>query len=287
MLHFRLKFCNLSRLAYMLSIYKYFMGIMFILPSIGYTAFEKLEVGAQSIALGNAVVARRNNLSALYYNPAGLTLPINLQMVLSHQNFFGLSELTQSSIITNFKLANFPISTGFNQLGNKLYKESTFSIGSSYWLSQDASIGLSAHYYGLYIHNYGQTSTWGICLGFLYTISPSFTIGSMVTNINQPKIGTDNEKLPQSFSLGLCYYPDEKWQFNLELFRDIRYKSEFCIGIAYSISSHLFLGVGIIDQSNAYTLGLGAKYLKMITDYALSINQVLGISHIFTFTFDL
>jgi long-subunit fatty acid transport protein len=287
MLYFSLKFCNLPLLAYMLSLSKYFLGGIFILPAFGYTAFEKLDVGAQSIALGNAVVARRDNFSALYYNPAGLTQPKNIQVVLSQQNFFGLSELTQSSIITNFELADFPISTGFSQLGNNLYKEYTFSIGSLYRFSQQASVGMSAHYYGLYIHDYGQTSTWGICLGFLYAVAPNFTIGSMITNINQPKISTDNEKLPQSFSLGLCYYPDERWQFNLELFRDIRYKNELCIGIAYNISSQLFMRFGIIDQSNSYALGVGTKFLKMIIDYALTINQLLGVSHIFTFTLDL
>jgi long-subunit fatty acid transport protein len=257
------------------------------LPSLGITAFEKLDVGAQSIALANAVVARRDNLSALYYNPAGLTLPNNIQVVLSHQNFFGLSELTLSSIISNFSLADFPISTGFCQLGNDLYKEYTFSIGGSYRFSHDASVGLSANYYGLYILDYGQTGTLGICLGFLYAITQKFTIGSMITNINQPEIGTDNEDLPQSFSLGLSYFPDEKWQFNLELFRDIRYKNELCIGIAYSISSQLFMRFGIIDQSNTYNVGMGTKYLKMIFDYALTKNQLLGISHCFTVTFDL
>jgi hypothetical protein len=44
---------------------------------------------------------------------------------------------------------------------------------------------------------------------------------------------------------------------------------------------------GIIDQSSSYTAGIGTKYLKMIFDYAMVKNQLLGISHIFTVSFDL
>ena len=95
------------------------------------------------------------------------------------------------------------------------------------------------------------------------------------------------KNLPQSFSLGLNYCPDERWQFNMEIFRDIRYKNEFCIGICYNISSQFFMRFGIIDHSNSYAIGFGTVYFKMTLDYALTIHQLLGVSHIFTFTLDL
>ena len=62
-------------------------------PIHAFGAFEKIESGAASIAMGNALVALKQFPFALYYNPAALPLSGDFQIVFTYHNLYGFSDL--------------------------------------------------------------------------------------------------------------------------------------------------------------------------------------------------
>lgn len=261
--------------------------IIFGIQSLCYATFEKLEVGAQSIALGNALVAMKGSPYSLYYNPANIQVNQQTQIVFDYQNFYGIADLNQFNMIANFNINNIPLSTGINHFGNKLYQELQFILGSSYNLTDKASIGVSFQLYSLQIRGYGQQSTWGIHLGFQYYLLDDLSVGAFSTNLNQPTIGNIKEKLPQTFSLGFCYQPSNRLLINFELFRDVRFEQDYRAGFSYDIISNLFLRIGIEDKTESYSLGTGIFTELIKFDYAIKLHQTLGTSHIVSLMFEI
>jgi len=247
-------------------------------------AFEKKEVGASSFALGNAAVAIDHYLYALYYNPAALSKDKSFQVAFSLQNFFGVRELNSVDLTTNFSLAGYPVSFAINRFGNQNYQEIQLTTATRYEFFQHCAIGISVQCYILSIRHYGHTSTWGLNVSFLYKVLPGISIGTMVTNLNQPVISSIHETLPQTMNLGICYAPVSDLLVSFEIFQDLRFPYEIRAGFSYQIISLLTVRAGIEDHLNIYSFGIGVKMAWINFDYALRNHPALGISHIITFS---
>lgn len=258
-----------------------FIGFNFYIPEVK-SAFEKKEVGASSFAIGNAAVAIDEYLFALYYNPAALSAPEKFQIAFSLQNYFGIGELNAVDMTTNFTLAGHPLSFAINRFGNRIYQEIQLTAGSRYKLLKNCAIGFSVQCYILAIRQYGQTLAWGINLSVLYKLIPDVSVGALVTNLNQPVISAAGEDLPQTMSIGFCYYPVPDLIVSFELFQDTRFSQEYRAGCSYQVIPFLTVRAGIEDQLNIYTYGLGINMNWINFDYALRTHPVLGVSHIAT-----
>jgi hypothetical protein len=258
-----------------------FIVCLFDCPVV-HSAFEKKDVGATSFALGNAVVALENNMFAIYYNPAALINSEHTRFALTAQNFYGISDLNAFDFTTCFPLADHPFSIALNGFGDQKYHEFQFSIGSSFEIIENGSVGMSIQYYMLTIEGYGQTMVWGINLGIMYKFLPGLTIGSMVTNLNRPSISVSKERLPQTMSLGFSYFPVYDLMLAFDIFQDSRFEPEFRAGFSYQVMSALTIRAGVEDQLNTYCYGLGIHVGQIFVNYALRTHSVLGISHVAT-----
>jgi len=256
--------------------------VFFILPLIARAAFEKVEIGAGPVALGNACVAWKDNPYAIYYNPANIQYLNDSYFGFSYRNFYAMNEISELNILGNFKIFNTPVSLGINRFGNKIYQEYQFHTAGSFPLADDAAIGFGFQYYYLKIAYYGSITNWGVNLGFQYRVLAEFYVGAMITNLNQPKIGSNNEKLPQNFALGFCYMPVKSLSINFELFRDIHFGQDYRLGLIFDITPNIALRAGIGDKTNSYSLGLGTCLNFIKFDYALVMHEIIGISHILT-----
>jgi len=245
-------------------------------------AFEKKEVGASSFALGNAAVGIDQYLFALYYNPAALPTEHKFQMAFSYQNYFGIGELNAVDLMIIFNLAGHPFSFAINRFGNRQYQEVQFTAASRYEIVENCAIGISVQSYVLSIQHYGQALAWGINFSALYKLRPDLSIGALVTNLNQPVISEAREKLPQTMSLGFCYYPVPDLMMSFEFFQDMRFDQEYRAGCSYNVISFLTIRAGIEDQLNIYSYGLGVNINWINFDYTLRNHPVLGISHLIT-----
>jgi hypothetical protein len=259
-----------------------FLMIIFVVhsPISSFGAFEKIEAGAASIAMGNALVALEHFPFALYYNPAALPVLENFQVVFTYHNLYGFSDLNQVNVLSNFQIGTYPFAIAIDRLGNRCYQEIQVTAGSKYNITPDCAIGASAQLYILTIRNYGKNITGGINISFFFNVLPKFSVGAMITNVNQPRIAQIQEKLPQTMSLGFCYYPSGALSITVELFRDIHFEQEYRAGLLYKITGSLDFRAGLEDKTDTYSFGLGIQTEWIGFDYALRVHQVLGNSHL-------
>lgn len=258
------------------------VGILICCFTDSFSAFEKLEAGAQPISMGNAIVAMSGSPYAIYYNPAALSDNTKFEIALSHQLLFGMKDLAQTDMIINYSIAGHPFSLAMSQLGNGPYREIQFCAGSKYNITPTCAIGGSIHYYQLSISHYGQQGTWGLNLAIYYDLVPGLHLGAFVTNLNQPRISETEEQLPQTMNLGFSYEPVNELTICFALFRDIHFSQDYRVGLSYQILPVLSFRAGIEDQTNTYNFGLGIDTRWVDFDYALRVHQFLGTSHVFT-----
>ena len=151
-------------------------------------AFDKLETGAEPLALGNAIVAMTGTAYAIHYNPAAIRQSGSINIALTYQNFYGIKDLGQADLIINFSIAGQPLSFAVSRFGQRLYHEWQGSFAGSYDLGDQCSIGAGIQLYHLTISGYGHQAAWGINMGFIYQSFPTITLGTHITNLNKPKL---------------------------------------------------------------------------------------------------
>jgi hypothetical protein len=241
-------------------------------------AFEFIGVGAEPLALGNAMVAYRYSTYAVYYNPANITADRKPQIQLDYRSFYGLSFPNQTSVLIQYPVQSVPFAICCIHLGDRIYREMHLALGSSYTYHEKLSMGISLNLYYLNISSYSTSLSAGINLGFAYPLSDRFTMGVLITNVNQPKFSIINEKLPQIFTLGWCYNLQQNIIFCCDLFRDVKYEQDYRAGISVKLQSALTLRFGLEDKSNTCTMGLGLTFKRLKFDYTLILHNTLGLS---------
>ena len=71
------------------------LGVISAQTNVGTTSASFLEIGAgaRSLAMGGAYVSLANDVSALYWNPAGIASVVRPSIQLYHALFYALFEL--------------------------------------------------------------------------------------------------------------------------------------------------------------------------------------------------
>ena len=247
-------------------------------------AFEKIESGAIALAMGNAFVAVPLSPTAIFDNPAALDTGTTLTAHFSARTFNGYPGVSQVDLVLGCRLVPPATAWSISRFGNEHYQE--IQVGAAYALnfSGDFFIGISIQSYFLSILGYGSDSSLGLNAGMLYHIDHTLYCGAMITNINQPSIGERREDLPQTFSLGICYFPEEQLILTAEIFHDIRFEPDYRIGASYEFEYPIIIRFGFQDAVNSYSLGVGVHWETFFIDYALQMHQILDESHILSIT---
>jgi hypothetical protein len=256
----------------------FFYCYTLLLAGTSPAAFEFIGVGAEPLALGNAMVAYRDNAYAVYYNPAYITAGRKPLIELGYRSFYGLTFPRQASVLVQFPVRTVPISVCCIHLGDRIYREMHLALGSSYTYHEKLSMGISLNLYYLNIAAYSNSLSSGINLGFAYPLSDRFTMGVLITNLNQPKFSIINEKLPQIFTLGCCYNLHQNIIFCCDLFRDVKYEQDYRAGVSVKIKPEFTLRFGLEDKSNTCTMGLGLTLKRLKFDYTAILHNTLGLS---------
>jgi hypothetical protein len=252
-----------------------------------FASFEKKEAGAREQSLGNATVALEKTPFALLFNPSNIQSVSSFNLYTSYRNFYGMSDIYQADIVVNTSIYGLGSALSISKYGNQIYSEIQISAGSNYVISKYLSLGISLQGYFLSIKNYGDSQSWGLNLGFQYNFVEDFSIGAFITNINNPRIGSINEEIPQTFSLGFKYNLINKAILLFEFFRDVNHEQDYRGGFEYEVYNNIFLRFGVMDNSNTYSFGFGSSLNFLNFDYALINHSVLGISHSITLGVDI
>ncbi len=264
---------------------KIIIVFLFVSFRLNYAQFELIDIGAKPISLGGAFTSLANNSNAVYYNPAGISqIPFREVSVFYSPAPFGLKELANGSVnyVEPTKFGAFGLSA--KTYGFELYKEITVTATYSNNYKKRIFYGANINYYNLKIQNYGSASTFGVDIGGLAYLTDFLRWGFAAFNLNRPKIGTQDDKLPQVYRTGISIQPRRELNFVLDIEKDTRYTTSVKAGIEYSLYDMIDLRAGIGTEPTKFSGGVGLYYSIFEIDYGFYNHQDLGLTHQGTIT---
>ncbi len=271
-------------------------------------SFEDIEIGARATSLAGSFVSQADDMSGIFYNPAGMARLKRHEIFSSYgRKYWGL---TDNSIIDKqvvgygmpFKFGTIGIAGHMLKL-DSLYREDMIKLGYSRKIKKKYYGGLNL---SLYRIGYGETNytrinpvfdngysktAFGVDLGFIYT-GYVYDLGLSVLNINSPDVGLKYEnKVPLRVNTGVTM----KWRVLNLNFTGVY--SPGMVKLKAGIETWLYkrlvslrggLNVGTLKYRNA-AIGFGYKVNHYEVDYAFTyplsgLSDTYG-SHQLSFTY--
>lgn len=257
-----------------------FLIVLFLCTSV-YAAFEKKGAGVQFISNGSAGIADSSLAFALFNNPAQVARQDGLQINAFMRNFYQIKDLNQINFHTGFRIGKIAFAAGVQRYGNNLYSETEIRIGASYILFKALAVGFSLNYYALHIKRYFDAGSLGMDLGVQYSINRQFSLGCLLSNFNEPQIGTVKERLPRQITLGFCYYPINSLSLMLDIVKEDKFDFDYRFGIHCRINKWLAINCGFMELADTFTTGFLLAVSRFRGGYALEYHQILNLSHSF------
>ncbi len=260
--------------------------------SAGLQSNFNLGIGARALSLGNAYVATPFDVSAIYWNPAGLDhiqyrqASMFYTNLLVGTNYYFLGYVHPTINIGSFGVGVIGYSLGDIDIvdeqniksGVKSASEELFIFSYGRNLPWNLSVGMNLK---IQHQNYlGFTATGiGTDLGVLYR--PDFTnpllsglsVGMLIQNLVGPrmKAGTETDIIPVNFRIGLAkpFFMTE-WGPQFTIFMDLEQGEnvplKFHAGTEYVFQNKAMLRVGM--NNNQFSFGAGAVFDRFQLDYS-------------------
>jgi len=181
--------------------------------------FNDVITGSRPAGMGNAFVALADDVNALYWNPAGMTLQKHMEVGFMHAE--EETPTSGPSIATDF----LGWSSGNSEYGavgfaflreglSDIQQERTLAMSYGYALTPFTRLGANFKSMATLVNPQGNfhpdpalanDSTMGVDLSFLHIITPDFRIGGLGRNF-LAKIGhVDREDVTKTYRLGAAY----------------------------------------------------------------------------------
>ncbi|MCX6141759.1 MAG: hypothetical protein NTZ35_00925 [Ignavibacteriales bacterium] len=251
-----------------------------ILPLAARSGFEKNGRGARAIGLANAYVAIADDPWAVYYNPAGLAWISSFQgAVFFSPAQFGMSELRTVCAGTTLPMSFCTGDLVIDQFGYELYRETSVALGFGMSVNEWIALGAATHINRVAIEGYGASSRVVFDVGGIASITENVRLGWCWKNVTQTSVGVQSEQLPQIMSMGVCYEITEYSRLTVELEKDIRYPVIKKFGYEQQLFDVLSVRLGISDNPDKFSCGVGVRALGCEFSYAGYSHQQLGWTH--------
>lgn len=270
----------------------YILSLLLILSLPLFSIFDDYEPSVRARAMSGAYIAVSDNYEGVFYNPAGIALAQN-SVGSSVANLYGNSFSKLTSFAANYNTNKFgTISLAYESYGVEyedvnLSSEKTFTLGHAICLNKDVNselyLGYTANLYNLEYDELGSQSTFGFNAGVIAILHSRTKIGFTVQNLNNPKIGEDNEhEIPQRLVAGIAYVPYQGVTTAFDIKKTWNGDSEYHAGAEVEIHPMLTFRAGVRNNPSKYSLGVGLKpYLGLNFDYAYEMHAVLNPTHHF------
>lgn len=271
-------------------------------------SFLKFGFGARNIAMADAGTVGSNDLTALHYNPAKLTLNDHNEILFMHNEW--IQDVRSEMLGVKSFLFGIPFALGFNvttisdiEIRTKPGEpESTFdanyfsaSLSTGFNLSSEISTGITAKY--LYEGLLSDEATgFGVDLGLHYvTPIEKLTASAVLKNIGSMNaLRNEKTKLPAEFRVGGAYNFDlgeNKFDvisvLELQKYLDAD-DIHINLGAEVFYDNLIALRVGYQSgwESRGFTGGLGLRWGNLGFDYAfLPFSLGLGSANLFSLQF--
>jgi len=263
-------------------------------------SFLHLGQSARALGMGNCFAAISDDVTAIYYNPAGLTQLLKYELNTfycplwedTNYNFIGYAHPLEKKGTFGAALIN--MTSGEFEKRATIDSEATdFSINDraflmsyGYNLSNRLSVGTTIKSVKKTVDIYSG-SAFGIDAGVLYRfLGNQLSVGANFQNLMAPapKLQTEADKYPLYSKFGVAYRLEPaatSWEDKLILALDVDYSSFLTaknhFGVEYWYGKNMALRLGK-DINDYLTFGLGVNYASFSFDYA-AVPHDLGLSH--------
>ncbi|MEW6516373.1 MAG: PorV/PorQ family protein [candidate division FCPU426 bacterium] len=270
-----------------------------------------LGLGSRPVAMGEAFIAKADDVNATAWNPAGLAQIGGIEAGFMHniylqgtsveylayaQNIFGGSGLGANLMYINYgQFSRYVVgSDGLPEAqGDFTPSVLAFSAGYGQWLVPMVAVGATIKYFSQTIDTESYSAV-AFDAGVL--VKPpvlNLQLGAVVRNLGTPVLDFN---LPLAAKVGAAYklpvqlFDKDSWNVLLDVdvpFGDTRYVSAN-LGTEYWYTNYaLRLGykireTGGLGGSTGLTLGLGIRGELLVVDYALAAFGDLGTAHQFS-----
>jgi hypothetical protein len=236
--------------------------------------------GGKQIALSHSDIAKSDDVFSIFSNPGGLAQIHTIEVGAYYSpSPFGLDELQTAYLGCTLPFAFGSAGIGFMHYGCELYNvnELHIAFGRNYGTSFYYGASLNCHQ--LKIENYGSDVAYQINAGFVSTLTPDISWGAAILNINQGKIGVNNEVLPSVYTTGLAWNPINNCLLFLSLQKESENQPSINLGYSYAPLEYITIMSGYSTNPAIFSAGLSVAYKFTEFDYALTHHGELGYSH--------
>lgn len=167
---------------------------------------------------------------------------------------------------------------GVFRFGDDVYSESLLTAGFSNQFGL-ASLGVKINYIQYAAEGFGRRGVFSVGFGGIAELTQQLSVGAYITNINQPKISEDGDRIPTLLTAGFCFKPTSKVTIATELEKDLEAKANWKTGIEYLFHKKFCARTGFNLEPNTAFFGLGFKTPRLTIDYAIQHTVQLGLSH--------
>ena len=267
-------------------------------------AFLKLGVGARSLGMGEAYSAIASDPSAMYYNPASLSLSGSSQILLMHKEWIQDTRTEYIAATAAMSKVTFGISVNSTSINNIEVREgpgpaqgtfdahnAAIGISGAYRIDSCLSIGATGKYlYEKILVN--EASGFGIDLGGWYETPWSVRLALAVNNLGSiGELGYEATKLPTTIRAGGAYLT------RIEAIDGTFTAATDVVAITGENTTHLHLGAELNYRqtlsarvgyqtgydARSFTTGVGFRYAQFQFDYAFAPTKFdLGSTHTFS-----
>jgi len=256
----------------------------------------KLGVGARAVAMGEAFSAVADDVTAIYWNPAGLTQIKGTQLGATHTQWLEGINYEKLGYVSSHKGSAFGLAVNWLNTGSieettLVYPEGTgntfeanstlITLAYAHKVGKNLSLGGSIKYIGEKFEKESAT-TYGFDLGGFYKKSRlSLALG--VQNIgSKEKFMEEEDPLPLNYRLGMAYTLS-KLKLALDVNKPIDNEVNFHTGVEWYLTNTFALRAGYKsgpeDIGSGITAGLGFKFKNVNIDYAYVPYEDFGNAH--------
>lgn len=264
--------------------------ILIVNVSFLLAVFNDYQPSARARAMSNAFVAISDDANGVFFNPAGINLaPMSASIGMAQLFGQSFSEIKTGSLVYPLPKNWGVIGAGIKSFGvdfedTVLMSENQYVLAHGFTLMEDlhssVQLGWSANIYHLSMDGFGDDTDYGISLGALATLHQRTRFGFAVSNLNNPKLGVNNQhSIPRKFSLGLSYMPYDQVTTSVELKKDFAEDTEFMGGVELRLFDPLYLRAGIHQNPATWSAGASFRMIGIIVDYSFTQHTVLDATH--------
>jgi len=237
------------------------------------------NVGGRSAAMGRIGVASTDFWS-VNNNQAGLAFVEKSGVGFYYQNLYLMNDLNYNQASAIIKTLHGGFGLNVSYFGYGQYNEKKIGLAYGMQLGNRFALGAQLDYLHTYIaQDYGSKGVITFEIGIMTKITDELTLGAHVFNPIKAKLAEYNdERIPTLLKLGLNWDLSKDFTAAIEAESDMNHPLILKAGLEYNIMDLMYARIGVSNNPNIFSFGVGFYFGGFKIDFSSSMHQVLGYS---------